>query len=350
MSIILIAAALPSTVSAQDSLYVRDLSQIVSGRIYGVTKDNSFTLGAMNDADNLLYRPNNRYNMGIGASYRALTINIGFPIPFVNNDDEVRGKTRYLDLQAELNTTRYSTNFFLQYFSGYYIQSHSLEELNWMQETEQPYREDVSQFNLGVNTVRVFNNERFSYRAAFNQDAWQRRSQGSWLLGGYVTYFGLRADSSLVPSAIADNFIPEIGMRQGDFIDLGVSGGGAYTFVFKEHWFLTLSAVIGVGGALQHVVYLSTDSYDAATEFGPGWHAQGRGALGYNSKMYYVGMSYNQEQVGYLLPEQQRVSWNVRNIRFNFVKRFKTRIGFMDKGIRWFKKKTPDMMDGVLPK
>lgn len=333
-----------------DTAYVRDYSHILTGRLYSSTKDNDLNLGARQALKDLSYRPNNRVNLGFGASYRSLSLNIGFGVPFLNNDNAVRGETKYLDAQANIHTKRTATNVFLQAFGGYYLDSHTHAEVNWPMVYERPYRPDLRQFNVGLSTVRILNSDRFSYRASFTQDAWQRRSQGSWLVGGYATYFTVRADSSLVPLTLRDQFTPEVSMRRGDFADLGPMGGYAYTLVYKEHWFATLSAVLGAGLNAQWFVYPVGEGEERRFDAGPGWHAQFRGGAGYNSRNYYVGFSYNQERIGYLLEDQQRFSWTVRNIRFNVVKRFNMKIKFMDKGIRWLKKKVPEPIEEILPK
>ena len=334
-----------------DTAYVKDYSHIVTGRFYGSTKYNKMQLGGLKDARALIYRPNNKINFGLGASYHALTLNIGVGIPFVNKDQSVRGKTRYLDAQANIYTKRWATNLFLQRFQGYYISSHTKQELGWSQSTEFPTRPDIVEYNLGVSTVHIFNNDRFSYRAAFNQDAWQRKSQGTLLAGGYLTYFHLKSDSSLIPSDLSALYDPGLQIRRGGFLDLGPSAGYAYTLVFKEHIFLTGSVVLGGGLSVQRATSAATDGSEVLkTSAGFGWHGQFRAGVGYNSARYYAGISFNQENIGYLLQDRSSFYWSVGNIRLNFVKRFDMHIGFMDKGIRWFRKKVAEPVQEALPK
>ncbi|HEY0978641.1 MAG TPA: DUF4421 domain-containing protein [Flavobacteriales bacterium] len=333
-----------------DTAYVHDYSHIVTGRFYLSTKFNRMRLGGSAGFRDLLYLPNNKFNFGFGASYRALTLNIGVGIPVLNRDQDRYGTTKYIDAQANLYTKRWATNLFLQRFSGYYIGSHTKAEIGFIQPTEFPTRRDLVQFNVGASSVHIFNNDRFSYRASFNQDAWQRKSQGSWLLGGYATYFQLRSDSSLVPDALSDQFEPGLHMRRGTFWDVGPSGGYAYTLVMKEHWFITGSAVLGAGASFQRVeteTPLGERGTIAVT--GPGWHAQFRAGGGYNSEHRYFGISWNQENIGYLLAATDRFSWSVGNLRVNFVQRFNRRSDRMDKGLRWFRKKVQDPLQEALP-
>lgn len=321
-----------------DSSYVRDYSHQLTVRLYSNTKYNALTL-VTDAATNLVYRPNNRINIGVGASYRALTLNIGFGVPFLNNDDAVRGRTKYLDAQANIHSQRWAINMFLQAFSGYYISSHDLDEVGWQQDTQRPYREDLVQYNLGASALRILNSKRFSYRAAFNQDAWQRRSQGSFLVGGYLTYYNFRADSSLVPTRLNALFEAGSLMRRGNLTDVGPMAGYAFTYVLKEHWFITLSAAVGAGLSVQRIVLPLPEGEEIRTDAGPGWHGQWRAALGYNSRRTYVGLLFNQENVGYLSAGVGNVRWNVGNVRLNLVHRFNQRIRPADRSIRWFKKR-----------
>ena len=317
-----------------DTAYVTDYSRMLTTRFYVSTKFNALRLGGPGEIKDLQYRPNNKINFGVGASYRALTLNIGVGIPGLNRDGDKYGETSYLDAQANIYTKRWATNLFLQRFHGYYLSSHTLQELGWVQATQYPTRPDLVQFNMGASTVFILNNDRFSYRAAFNQDAWQRRSQGTLLVGGYLTYFRMSADSSVVPDRLTPLFNDGLQMRQGSFLDLGPSMGYAYTVVVKRHFFLTGSVVLGGGLSLQGANLESPDGVAVRKVGGGlGWHSQLRGGAGYNSARYFVGVSVNQENIGYLMDERSRFSWSVGNFRLNLVKRFNLRLRPVDNAL-----------------
>ncbi|MEO8591253.1 MAG: DUF4421 family protein [Flavobacteriales bacterium] len=325
---------------ALDSLYVRDFSSRPTIRAYVSSKFNSLVIQANDPFTDLRYQPNGHYNIGIGASYRRLTLNIGLPMPFVPSDVEEKGRTRYLDAQATLHTNKQSSNLFLQVFKGYHITSHSLEQLGWTQPTSYPYRSDLVQFNIGLSTLRIVDDEHFSYRATFNQDAWQQRTKGSWLYGGYATCYVLNADSALIPSALQEEFRSSSALTRGVLIDLGPMGGYVHTFVYKRHWFLTLSGALGLGPSLQRIEFSDTEGMDTRADIGPGWHAQLRGGIGYNSRYYYAGVLFNQERVAYLFQAQDRYAWDVGNFRVIVAMRLRDRPKQVDRGLRWLKKNT----------
>jgi hypothetical protein len=337
---VLLAQSTSRSQRALDTMFVRDFSNRPTVRAYLSNKFNSLTLRADGSLTDLRYEPNGHFNIGFGASYKRLTLNIGFPIPFIPSDVEERGRTRFLDAQATLHTNKQSSNLFLQVFKGYHIISHDLQQLGWSQTTRYPYRADLSQFNIGLSTLRVADDEHFSYRATFNQDAWQQRTKGSWLYGGYATCYVLRSDSSVIPTALEDGFGDAYGLTRGLHIDLGPMGGYAHTFVHRKHWFLTLSAAVGAGLGFQRVDRSGVDLHETRSHIGPGWHTQFRAGSGYNSRYYYAGVLFNQERVAYLTEGQERYGWTVGNFRVMVAMRLKERPEQVDRGLRWLKKRT----------
>lgn len=337
----LLAQRAPASGPKWDTAYVKDFSQRPTLRLYGSHKFNSMVVRALPGSTDLRYRPNGRFNLGVGISYRRLTLNIGLPAPFVNNDNDARGRTRFLDAQANLYTVRQASNLFLQIYRGYHITSYLPSQLGWQQPTSFPYRGDLRQFNIGISSLRIVQHERFSYRAAFNQDAWQLRSSGSWLLGGYATCYVLNADSSIVPARIAVDFQRNTAIRKGLFLDAGPMVGYAYTHVLHRRWFLTLSGAGGAGISVQRLRVPVAEGERSLTEVGPGWHVQTRAAIGYNSAKRYVGVLFNQELVGYFLRAQDRFAWDVGNFRVIVAQRINKRPRSVDKGLRWLRSKDP---------
>lgn len=339
-----IGIELVAQTSKQDAAYVTDLSQRVTLRLYGSHKFNSMLMRAGDGATDLRFRPNGQVNIGVGASLRKLTLNIGVRMPFVNDDDDEKGRTRFLDAQANLYGTKQASNLFLQVYSGYHITSHTKEALGWQQPTDHPYRGDLLQYNIGISSLRIVNHERFSYRAGFNQDAVQLRSQGTWLLGGYLTSYFLQADSALVPFQLRTDFPRSTGVRKAGFYDIGPMGGYAHTHVFGKGVFATASAALGAGPSVQVRRVVGDGGEERDVYFGPGWHAQFRVAAGYNSRLRYVGIVFTQEHIGYIQRSQQQFSWDVGLVRVVFAQRFKERPKAMDRSTRWLQRKKKEVL------
>jgi hypothetical protein len=319
-----------------DSAYVWDYTHMITGRVYASTKTNAFSLLDRETGERLRYRPNNQVNLGIGASYRSYTLNLGVGFGFLNKDADDKGETDYLDAQFNYFSRFIAINGFFQVYEGYYVDGRTPQELNWTSPVTKAYREDVRQENLGLSAVYIVNNERFSYRAAFNQDAWQRRSAGSFLAGAYISYYKVyaRSDSSLMPSVLADLFDPVMSFANANFYDLGLMGGYAHTFVVRQHWFLTLSGALGLGGSLYETWPDPTEASATRGRFNPGYRAQLRSAAGYNGTRTCVALTFNAEGNMYSLGEAEAFQWTVGNLRFNVAHRFNTRVTPMDRAIK----------------
>ncbi|HPF89474.1 MAG TPA: DUF4421 domain-containing protein [Flavobacteriales bacterium] len=328
----------------QDTNYVKDYSRRITYRTYLSHKFNSLQVHSSAPGEDLRYRPNGRVNFGVGASLRKFTLNIGVPIPFLNDDNDRKGRTRYLDAQANIYGTKQASNLFLQVFKGYHITSHSKAMLGWDGSTAFPYRRDLLQYNIGLSSLRILNHSRFSYRAGFNQDAIQLRSQGTWLIGGYLTAYVVRADSSLIPGRLRDQFPATADVRSASYFDLGPMVGYAYTHVMGRKWFATVSGAVGAGGSVQ--VARHEGPIDAHTEShaGVGWHSQFRVALGYNTSRRYIGALFSQEHIGYLQRAGERFTWDVGVVRVVFALRFRERPASVERGTRWLQRKKNEVL------
>ncbi|MCC6400352.1 MAG: DUF4421 family protein [Flavobacteriales bacterium] len=329
--------------TTHDTDYVTDLSRRFTLRFYVSHKFNGLRLLAQGDAPDLIYRPNGNINIGLGASIRKFTLNIGVRIPGLNQDDDRKGKTRFLDTQAYVYGAQQATSIFLQVFKGYHLIRRNPLELGWAGSTEFPYRPDLLQYTIGASSLHMLNHRRFSYRAAYNQDAIQKRSQGTMLVGGYLTAYVLQADSSIVPAREAAAFPERARLHRAGFYDLGPLIGYAYTLVTGKRFFLTGSAAAGNGLGVQVTAHGTQGGQARSVVVGPGWHAQFRAALGYNSRTRYVGFVYSQEYVGYIDRTQRTLAWNVGVVRLVMAQRLQRGPRSIERGARWLQRRAREV-------
>lgn len=313
-----------------DTVYVKDHSRLLTGRLFLGTRYDRLRLGSSAGAKPLVFSSNNRYSLGMGIGYRGLAVALAVGLPGPEQAREKRGRTRYWGTRADLHTRRWATTLLLHRYKGYYLSSHSLRDLAWQQGSTFPTRSDLRVFEMGLNTLHVFNHQRFSYRAAFHQDTRQLQSQGSWLAGGFLTYRHLRADSSLVPRLLAPYFDDGLHLRRGGFTEVGLSGGYAYTHVIRQRFFVTASLVGGLGPSMQRTrVVLGTDEHrSAGTSLS--WRSQVLAVVGYDDGGYYFGISLTQENIGYLTGERNGLYHNMGQVRFTLAHRFGGRLDALD--------------------
>lgn len=219
-----------------DTTYFVTNSELITTRFYFSQKYTAFTLMAPKDAQDLKYRPNTNLNMGVGASYKNFTLNLAYGFNFLNNEPE-KGKTTFLDLQFHAYPKKWSVDFYGQFYKGYYLNPKGFAASSPVNFYLRP---DAKVNLFGLAIYYVFNERKFSYRAAAAQTEWQKKSAGSLLFGGEAHYGVINADSSLVPGSLANSYT-QAGINRVRFLSLGPGVGYAYTLVMQQHYFVAAS-------------------------------------------------------------------------------------------------------------
>lgn len=272
-----------------DRRYIEDHSKDLTVRAFGTTKFSRFVIGQNGKGEFLPYASNDNLNIGAGFNWRFIGLNLAVKMPFVNNDNARFGKTKSFDLQSFLYFRKLQLDLYAQSYTGMYV---SRQRATYHGEIDNayPYRPDLRLRNFGVNAQYIFNNRRFSYRAAYVQNEYQKKSAGSFMLGGGIYHFRAIADSAIIPHNVAfsDDFWNDDYNRTA-VTCLTVNAGYAYTLVIKKHFFLTGS--INAGPGLNY-----TQRKDVLGNVTGGLDYQinstFRLAAGYNSSDYFAGVQY----------------------------------------------------------
>lgn len=163
--------------------------------------------------------------ISLGASYRGLSA------AFSLNPAKIKGIYKDYELNLNYFSSRVSLDFSYQRsesLSGDFIRNNEMRGLE---------SGDVTMKVVNVAGYYAFNNRKFSFPAAFNQNFIQRRSAGSWLAG--ISYQGgsiMTCDDLKARNPNA----PEVSIKFGH---LGVGGGYGYNLVLGKKWLLHLSAL-----------------------------------------------------------------------------------------------------------
>ncbi len=308
-----------------DTSYIEVYKDELTTRLYISRKQNGYTLSNGLYQPWIKYKTNDNILLGMGYSYSFLTINLGVKLPFINEDDDLYGKSKYFDLQTHFMFRSLIVDLYLQWNSGYYMSNPDKVFPYWNDNEEvMPQRSDMRTNILGLNIQYLFNSDRYSYKASFWQNEFQRKSAGSPMLGveGYWT-LGM-SDSLMVESAVPPSgFMDDQPFNQNDMYNVGINGGYAYTFVWNEKLSLSLCTLFGLSGSHNRVHY-TRDSYTLSNGISLGLTNTTRISMGYNSAKYYVGLSYSRFSMTTKAGSYSSwFSYDTGHIRINFVKRFK---------------------------
>lgn len=305
-----------------DSSYVEDHTGDLTIRLLGSRKYTYWNMRDNNIGEVVQYRPNASNNVGFGANYKWLSLNFSFNLPFINDDDEKYGETKYLDLQAHLYLRKLVVDFYGQYYEGFYHAETGRRLSNGLPQKAVSFRPDIINRDLGLTMQYIFNDKRFSYRAAFLQNDYQKKSAGSFIAGGEIFVWEMRGDSSLIPStALQDGFFNALPFTRTSQLSAAVNAGYAYTLVIAKHFFITASLTASIGA--NRTVFRFSDG--RPRDNGYGWQLNNtvRFAAGYNSSEYYFGLHYTDMGTRGSTPvPNTNQTFGTGNIRVSLVKRF----------------------------
>jgi hypothetical protein len=274
----------PESESGIDSSYIGDYTELFTTRLYLLFQNASLLVNVPDESiSKIVYRPNVNVRVGIAGFWKWFGLGLSINNPFYKPDQNEFGKTRTTDLRVNAFGRQLAGELFLQQYRGFYISS--------------PLRPDGSHYIIPdmktffffFSGYYIYNDKKFSIRAAFTQNERQKRSAGSLVVRPAFLYFEISSDQGIIPPEIIESYgIPATYLvTRGKFYSVGLSPGYAYTFVFLKHFYLTAAVFPGV--AAQFANY-SNDT-DVYTKFEFSFQLGGRFALGYNSDKWFLGGS-----------------------------------------------------------
>lgn len=284
-----------------DSVYVRSYERPLSVRLYTQSKiiNMNYEYGDDNEKS---FVSNTPLNIGFGLGWKKTMISGSITISQLR--DKSKGRTTSFDFQYRYYGQKIIGDIILQRYKGLY-------------NDKSPY---LAYPNLRVNRYGVaghyiFNHRKFSYSAVFDNTELQRNSAGSFHLGGMALYTKVNADSVFL---FKDNY------RQKN-IQFGVSGGYAYTWVWKRNYYLTGSLSVGVNLGIDDIPGLHNKKLGVYPSL------YSRIATGYNGKGWTVSLSAFIFGSELYRRSNDQLSLMSADIQLTYVRRFRMKSSFLDK-------------------
>lgn len=155
-------------------------------------------------------------------------------------------------VKKEFELSLYSSLFGIDFVyrrtgSDYKIRSINLgENINTNSLIGMPFK-GINVGITGINVYYIFNHHQFSYPAAFSQSTCQKKSAGSFIGGISYTKHTISLDHQNLQSMIDDKLPSTVKLDSGlmfnkvEYVDVSVSLGYAYNYVFARNWLLSAS-------------------------------------------------------------------------------------------------------------
>lgn len=309
ISLVLWVGLFQTTCFAQiDSLYIQPFKQELSIQ----TSVSSKFLTLVQDYDakelrNYSLLPNTPVNIGLGFTWKNLSMSGSYGFQFLR--DKSKGRTRSFDFQYHYYARKFVVDLFIQNYRGYN---------KVYEDDDQIYipARDVQITQYGAHGMYVFNNRKFSYKAAYNLSEKQIKSAGGFLLGGGIFQSRIRSDSTLV---LRNN------KSQQDNFQLGASGGYGYTWVIKKHFFVAGSITVGINVGADRIDRFGKQRLEVYPTFFP------RGSAGYHADTWSIGVSALTNGIAVQISDEASTLLNSGTLQLTFVKRFDTHPKILNK-------------------
>ncbi|NLR92217.1 MULTISPECIES: DUF4421 family protein [Flammeovirga] len=316
-----------------DTTYYKSFNDMLHLRLYTVYKFNELVVNSgkrISSHDNLVYAPNGNLNLGFGFNYKGLGINFGFNFPAINNDDDVYGETNKLDMRSYLYARKFAVDLGLQFYKGFYISE--VNENDPIRDPQPPtqLRGDMVINTFGLSSFWIHNYEKFSFRAAFAQTEVQKKTSGSLLYGPYLNFVRIKADSSLVPENLREEYLLSSNIISGWYGSMGLSAGYAQSVILFKRFFITGSLALGYGITFGHYFFETDYGNEKDTIWKGGLKYNARLAFGYNTDRMYVGSSLVLESYNITTASDNVTLYWMGQFRVNLVHRFNWKVGILD--------------------
>lgn len=148
----------------------------------------------------------------------------------------------------------------------------------------------------GLNLEYIFNNRRYSWPAAFGENAVQRRSCGSWKLGFSMSSTDITFNKDEIPSDLVGKIDPSLLFDKIEYKDYAISFGYGYNWVFKRNCLLAVSLLPSIGYRSSNV------SEDKSSKFNMeniSTDLIARASLFWNNTKYFTGLVFEMHTYAY---------------------------------------------------
>lgn len=99
----------------------------------------------------------------------------------------------------------------------------------------------------GLSLMYIFNNKRFSWPAAYEGSAVQRRSCGSWSLGFQYNHQRIRFNKDELPLHLIGTIDPTLMFSEVNYNDYSINTGYSFNWVLKRNCMFGISAIPSLG-------------------------------------------------------------------------------------------------------
>jgi hypothetical protein len=304
-----------ATSYSQDSSYVRSMRNQLALRIYNVVKTTDFKLKNIDKRQTLRFNPNNGIGFGLGFSYKWMALDLGFIVPGTwryNGKDDTK-----FDFMGTLFSQKHLVDFNVQLYEGYYLRNSN----DFFPENDVPpvsgLRTDIGSVDLSLSYLYVLNNKKLSLQSSFFGDMIQKKSAGSITMHGFVSLYGVWADSALVQNDFGNSLNEQAYIDQMAALSFGTGIGYAQTVVLPKNFFITLS-LAPLLMLTSSYAEVNHPDYENMSNNRFNFRLFTRNAIGYNAERFYLILNVTYDSFSVNLNNNTTLNYSPTKLKFFF--------------------------------
>lgn len=270
-----------NTLDHKDSIYISpNLYNLTIMPQYSYCYD-YYRFSSVDSEQSITLTPGTSHKIGLYIGWRWIFL--GYSIDVSNNKP-----------QNDLNFSFYTSAIGIDLFYRKRSEGYRIRKLNGFygpgNNELQEYRHNFNGLTVeqqGANLYYIFNNEKFSYPAAYSQSTNQRISAGSFILGLSYNEQSFFFDHTKFDTPIREQLDDELKFERVRYKDFSINFGYSYNWVFAKDCVANISMTPAIGYKNTSLKLhnskelLSSINFDLIT----------RAAIVYNNSKYYAGAS-----------------------------------------------------------
>ena len=217
-----------------DERYVEHIGYNFTAMLQGTTNFEFYTLGSSDYAQLLTLAQHPDFRIGPYLGWHWLFLGYSFDVSHIGSH-----KTTGTRFEFSIYTSMFGIDLIKRSTGNDFF----VKNVKGLGDVAESYEgedcEYVKSKIIGVNAYYNFNRRRFSCPAVFSQTAIQRRSAGSWQVGGSITVHDMSFDYNALPKEfLMENTLQDelVSLERIKYWDYSVNFGYAYNWVPARNW------------------------------------------------------------------------------------------------------------------
>lgn len=276
-----------------DTNYVQTYKNQLLYAFIGTRKFQHVAIESLRGADRLFYKPNNPYSFGAALSFNSFSIDLTMKFPYLTKDYKKKGESDIFRVRLGYNKPKVWMSTMVQFIHGFYLDNIEKFDPEWFDRNDSYLlRPDIINLTWYTAAFYSLNHRKITYQSSIGWEQRQKKSAGTFLIGGSALVNYLAADSSIIPGLVSEQFSDNLELTEQLNLQFGLSIGYVHAFMITPKVYFSIGVFPGLHYQIGHHIAPLTGKQDISGDIGS--ITEGRASFGYNTEKFYAGVTFNE--------------------------------------------------------